>query len=138
MRATRIGPMMSVNRCGSACILVLLTVGNGVARADPHGFFSGAEVLQSCTEPVKPVAARSRQELLDAGVCAGFVGAVADSVQCDSAGIGGTQAAVPPEAGLLELALVVEKWLNAHPGDLHRAGAPLVARALAERWPCPG
>jgi len=103
---------------------------------EPRGYFSGAEILQSCTEPVKPLAARSTQELLDAGVCAGFVGAVADTMKCESPGIAGERAAVPADVGLLELALVVEKWLGDHAGDLHKAGAPLVARALAERWPC--
>lgn len=127
---------MSVVRLAGAFAVVFCVCAGGVA-AGPRGYFSGAEVLQSCTEPVKPLAARSTQELLDAGVCAGFVGAVADAVQCSSPGIGGSQAAVPPDVGLLELALVVEKWLGSHDGELDQAGAPLVARALAERWPCP-
>ena len=39
--------------CGLALPVAL------ASAEEPRGYFSGAEILQSCTEPVKPLAARS-------------------------------------------------------------------------------
>lgn len=105
-------------------------------EVESYGFYTGAEVLQNCTDPLKPIQIRSTQELLDAGACAGFVGAISDAARCESAGVNSYRAATPSDMNLLQVAVVVEKWLDEHPSDLHMAGSGLVARALSEAWPC--
>ena len=72
------------------------------------------------------------------GVCVGYILGIADIMTQFSHDGGyflGFRACMP-EISVVQAQGVVVKFLNSHPDRLDRAGFSLIARALAEAYPC--
>ena len=74
------------------------------------------------------------------GVCAGFVGGVADALDGPEKGFGENQFCTSIEGmGITngQIRDVVVKWLNNNPSERHYSGWSVVVAALSEAFPCP-
>lgn len=105
-----------------------------LALAAALGFASGAHA-----------ASYSGQKLLDAlnsSVAAertfaeGYVFGIADSMQEAYPVFGLFRACIPPAAGTQQVVAAVKETLQREPGYLHNAAGFLVAKAIADAYPC--
>ena len=108
---------------------------SGVAAADvnppvPLSYESGENLLVYCS---------AEPGTRDAQYCTGYIVAIADAMprmRTDGDFHGALYACAP--RGLIQTGLVgvVKTWLISHPQDRQGEAAPLVAKALAESFPC--
>jgi hypothetical protein len=68
-------------------------------------------------------------------ICLGYVQGIADAVDTPN-GLSGWRACRPEGATRGQLQDVVTRWLDQHPEQRHYSAATLVAKALAEAFPC--
>lgn len=90
---------------------------------------SGSKLLGYCQSE------QGRLPYID-GFLAGYTVAVHDYGASVSASA--PQFCVPKSATVGQVRDVVCKYLASHPAGRHSTGAPLVARAFSEAWPCAG
>ena len=102
-------------------VLVLLLV-SGRATAD---FQSGSTLLTICQDTARP---------MDRMQCLGYIQGISDVSGHNT--ISGWRACGPEDLTGLQAMDIVLKHLREHPEDRHLAASSLVARALAEAFPC--
>ncbi len=95
------------------------------ARAELPGFYSGEDLAAFCTEEELP-----EIETL----CLGYVAAVADIVT--SQGFSKFRICRSEIVNIGQVEKVVKKWLDEHKSQLHLPAHIVVAKALAEAYPC--
>jgi hypothetical protein len=108
--------------------LVLLT-GSAVAEEFTEGYIDGNRLWDICRSDVRENVA-----------CNGFVVGVADAMSVaqtiKGGSIGGWRMCSPENVSVLQMKDVATRFLREHPEWRHLTGASLVARALAESFPC--
>ena len=120
-------------------VLVLLIGASASAHAT-----TGEELQHNCrlATTVQPNQSMGKNEWLNAGHCYGQIEGVMDMLTVWHAmnGIGeraaNGEACVPGEVSVRQGALVVLKYLDAHPEKLHLLGSNLIRFAFQEAYPC--
>ncbi len=112
----------------AAAILIL----EGVtfdARAES---LNGAELLALCDTPKSD----SMVYFTNFSLCAGYINGVSDASMCGNV-VGGSSHANPQGATVANIFEVFVTWMRKHPENTSEAASVLVARSLAESFPCP-
>ena len=109
----------------AAAVLIWLAV-SASASAQIKVFNTGNDLANNCAE--------LDESSYPSGYCMGFIGSVADII--GNFEIFGWKACLPAQVTKGQVVDVVRQFLNDNPQDLHLAAAGLVARALAEAFPC--
>ena len=105
---------------------------------------TGIELLRQCQAATKfgDSASQTDREILDGVHCIGYLSGMRDTLDVwnranDAYNKGlAPFACVPTEATAQELAIVVVKYLNDHPSELHEPYYSLVYRSLRSAYPC--
>lgn len=92
---------------------------------------TGIDLRDECNAVSKSVESLTRLEGYKAVSCEGFVHGVVDAWV-----LAGKQSCVPDQVTYSEEALVVHKYLEDHPEELHYQPVVLVIRAMNHAWPC--
>jgi hypothetical protein len=95
------------------------------ARAD---FATGNILWRFCNDP-------DPTTWVSYGYCAGYMSGVAD-IMMQSIPVFGWRACLPETVSAAQATDVLKQFLNQHPEQRHYAAASLVAKALAEAFPC--
>ena len=106
-------------------IVVGLILATGPARAD---VLSGKELKGFCDE--------TSASSFDMGACLGYITGIADAMHRSTVDIYGWRACMENGVTVEELRTNVVAFLNAHPEFLELGADSLVARALADSYPC--
>ena len=94
------------------------------------------------TNPANPRAYLTGDDLFDwcrassHDGCWGYVSGIADAMSVAGAGLG-RRACIPDSVRISQAADIVQRFLLGHPEQRHFAAPGLVARALADAFPCP-
>ena len=116
--------MRNLIRAGPA-ILILLRLLAPPATSEPLGILNGNQLYETCTG----------NETLEM-FCIGFIVGVSDAMGLAKGNLGEWTACVPTAATAEQLQDVAKKMLVQHPERRHHFAADLVARAVAEAYPC--
>ena len=100
----------------------LVAAGEAWAQ-DLRPFYDGNVLHQYC----------DAENLLDKQACVGFIAGISEATGGNYAGY---RACIPRTITTGQMRDVVVKLLQAHPEDRHLRAVELVARALADAWPC--
>ncbi len=111
-------------------LLVSLVLAAGQVRSEDSGpaFEGGFKLLEYCSAP---------EATYRDGLCLGYTLGVHDSQSSLVAlGISKPLYCMPTGVTAGQLRLVVKKWLQENPKDLHSAAGALVFAAFIEAFPC--
>jgi hypothetical protein len=110
-----------------AClILAAVLLSAGPARAKEVVVLSGNALLEICKT--------------QSGMCGGYVAGIADAMddaQASNGSVQGWRACFPNGVSFTQEMDLAKRYLKNHPETRHLSAATLVARALAEAFPCP-
>lgn len=96
----------------------------GAASAD----YDGYDLHMMCSAPV------STPYMLSAGMCLGYVSAIAGVLQSGS--VNGERACIPETASSDQKRLAVKRWLDRHPEARGGLANRIAVAALVESYPC--
>ena len=116
--------MRNVIRAGLA-ILVWLSLLAPPAMSEVFGILNGNQLYDTCTG----------NETLQMH-CIGYVAGVTDAMGLAKGNLNGWMACIPEGVTAEQLREVVKEMLVEHPETRHQFAAYLVARAVAEAFPC--
>ena len=112
-------------------LLVGLVLAAGQAQGDDdvHVYLTGSKLSQLCSSPLASTAFYE---------CHGYVAGAHDVSKEILLHLYGERAAycIPNSIGTLQLALVVKKYLEEHPENLHKNAGGLIVNAFHEAFPC--
>jgi hypothetical protein len=112
----------------SAVVAVALLTGSAAAEEKQvNGFLDGNDLLTWCSE------SRTAR-------CGAYDLGVADAMELsrtDGGNLAGFRASIPPPVTSKQVEDIVTQFLREHPESRHLSAAGLVAKALAEAFPCP-
>lgn len=114
----------------SLTLLTVLLLGTALpTRADT---LNGAELLALCDTPKSD----SMVYFTNFSLCIGYVNGVSDASTCGNQ-VNGASHANPKGTTLGAVLETFVTWMRAHPDQTGQGAAVLVARSLAEAYPCP-
>ena len=117
---------MRTGRCPAFGLAAALLLGAAPAAAGSN--LTGNDLLERCS-------ASASANPIQWGVCLGYVMAIADALG-QGRPLNGVRACPPPDATSGQMMDVVRQWLERNPARRHLGGAPLVAAALQQAFPC--
>jgi hypothetical protein len=109
-----------------SCRTLLALIALGIAGAALAGSYSGQKLLDALNSS----AADERR------FAEGYVFGIADSMQEAYPVFGLFRACIPSTATATQVVAVVKETLRREPGYLHNAAGFLVAKAVADAYPC--
>ena len=95
----------------------------GLSGEGKAGFTDGSELHNWCQGMVMKITG-----------CMGYIQGVIDMTVGEQ--YNGSCFRIPPDSNRLQAHDVVKAWLEKNPAKRHYAAQDLVAKALAEAWPC--
>lgn len=79
-------------------------------------------------------------ERIDLGYCAGYLDGVTDVEQAwswvEGASSKATHFCLPSEATKGQMLMVIRKWMEDHPAELHESASLLIHEAFLKAFPC--
>ncbi len=93
---------------------------------------NGAELLALCDTPKSD----SMVYFTNFSLCAGYINGVSDASLCGSM-VGGSSHSHPEGATVGQIFEVFVTWMRNNPDNASEGASVLVARSLAEAYPCP-
>ncbi|MEI6800232.1 MAG: Rap1a/Tai family immunity protein [Pseudomonadota bacterium] len=111
----------------AAAILIL----GGVTLDARAESLNGAELLALCDTPKSD----SMVYFTNFSLCAGYINGVSDASMCGNV-VGGSSHANPDGATVANIFDVFVTWMRNHPDHASEGASVLVARSLAESYPC--
>lgn len=93
---------------------------------------NGAELLALCDTPKSD----SMVYFTNFSLCAGYINGVSDASLCGNM-VGGSSHSHPEGATVGNIFEVFVTWMRNHPENASEGASILVARSLAEAYPCP-
>jgi Rap1a immunity proteins len=110
-------------------VLVLLSV----LKAEPvfAQSMTGLDLRDQCQAVGQDVSSMSGLQGLKAMSCLGFTQGVVEGWV-----LAGRQVCLPDNVTVAEEGLVVSKYLDKHPEQLHLEPAQLIIKAMQSSWPC--
>lgn len=122
--------MMNCMRFKALTVSILMLGGaTPDARAES---LNGAELLALCDTPKSD----SMVYFTNFSLCAGYINGVSDASLCGNM-VGGSSHSHPEGATVGNIFEVFVTWMRSHPENASEGAAVLVARSLAEAYPCP-
>lgn len=115
----------------NALAVSLLILGGAASDARAESL-NGAELLALCDTPKS----ESMVYFTNFSLCAGYINGVSDASLCGNM-VGGSSHSHPEGATVGNIFEVFVTWMRNHPDSASEGASVLVARSLAEAYPCP-
>jgi len=114
----------------NALVLSILIL-SGAASDAPAESLNGAELLALCDTPKSD----SMVYFTNFSLCAGYINGVSDASMCGKV-VGGAGHSNPEGATVGQIFEVFVTWMRKHPQNASEGASVVVARSLAEAYPC--
>lgn len=120
-------------------MLLALSLLAGLAAAPPAPATTGMEILRQCRAATKDVGGNVDAAIMGAH-CLGYLAGIADGHEIVAALKPDARLWCEPAEGLQaeQRAMVVIRFLEKNPNELHKSGRTLVVRAFKAGFPCGG
>jgi hypothetical protein len=123
-------------KTGLMAVALAGMLGSGAAMA-AESRFDGNELLQQCQSYIKLVDGEKTNDFFSAGICAGFIQGVSNTVHFYSDDVEKDEKFCKPATVTnAQLVRIVVKYLQDNPKDLNQGRMTLVWMALMIAYPC--
>ena len=123
--------LLCVIPCASAQNNVQVTTGNDLMQKCKFFF---ADLTGNTPQTIK------NKERIDMGYCAGYLDGATDVEQAwswvEGTSSKATHFCLPNEATKGQMLLVIKKWMEDHPAELHKQASILIHEAFSNAFPC--
>lgn len=114
-------------------VCTLLLCISGSLHAQEPSQITGSKLLDFCSAPDAPITTTTPADTpLKGAICYGFLMGADSAISV----FAHDTYCLEPGVDFKEIRLVVLKYLNAHPEQLHRLAAESYSKAMAEAFPC--